>query len=94
MIIARTIEKYIAINSPGILKVGPIIRAASRIIAPLITNENNPSVIKLTGMETNMNTGLMVWLINAITTATKRAVQRVLAIELKVKTNGTPTLVI
>lgn len=73
---------------------GPIIRAASSIIAPLITNEKSPSVIRLTGIDTSIKSGLIVWLITAITKATISAVQSVPKSAEKAKTRGTPTLVI
>jgi hypothetical protein len=55
----KTSEKYIPMRSPGIANPGTI-AAAKSIIAPLITNENSPSVTAFIGSVTSIATGLMV----------------------------------
>ena len=94
MITARTIEKYIAMRSDGTENSG-IILSAKRIIRPLITKENSPSVSRLIGIEISINTGLIVWLITANTRAVRSAIQAVLKDTANdPKARGTPTLVI
>lgn len=80
--------------SDGTSKVGTSL-SASRIIRPLITKEKSPSVRRLTGIDTSIQRGLIVWLIPASTSAVMsptHAVERESAsVE---KKRGTPTRVI
>lgn len=68
--------------------------SARSTMNPLITKENSPSVTKLIGIEISIKSGLIVWLMMASTTATRRAVHVVLSVNATVEnTRGTPTLV-
>jgi hypothetical protein len=63
-------------RSDGITNPGTSL-AASNIMRPLITKENNPSVARLTGIDIRIKSGLIVWLMIARTTATSSAVHPV-----------------
>jgi hypothetical protein len=81
-------------RSDGMKKSGTIL-SAKRIIRPLMTKENNPSVTNVIGIETSIKSGLIVWLITAKTNTTRSAVHVVLSVKATVENaSGTPTLVI
>lgn len=86
-----TSENKIPRRSDWIENAGTIVDAR-RIIAPLITKENSPRVTTLIGIETIINTGLIVWLMIAKTIATVTATPSVESDVLREENiSGTPT---
>ena len=66
--ILNTIANKIAHQNPSTQKPS-ITRSAKRIIKALITNKNNPKVIKVMGSVRMINSGLRVKLINMMNAA-------------------------